>query len=188
MTPADERIVQLLAKWQKSLELHLRYVKLSDGEYRQKQAWPQHERPKRMVLNLALERLAALQRIAQARISAGDPSLSEALELMAFLSNLVGAENIERFIPLAEESPAADVAQPAAQKAKRTRTAPPKATVEDEVAADAVRLMGWGKAWHELPAAIERMAGRPNASAIRKILKSRRQDLERLAEELAAQK
>jgi hypothetical protein len=30
MTPADERIVQLLAKWQKSLELHTRYTRLSD--------------------------------------------------------------------------------------------------------------------------------------------------------------
>jgi hypothetical protein len=43
--------------------------------------------------------------------------------------------------------------------------------------------MAWGKAWHELPEAIERMADRPNATAVRKILKLKRQDIERLAKE-----
>lgn len=189
MTPADERIVQLLAKWQKSLELHLRYAKLPDAEYWQKQAWPKHERPNRLIVDLATQRLVALQRIVQARVSAGDPSLSEALELMAFLSNLVGVEHLERYIPQAEEVPEPDDAKPAAQKPKRAKAGPrPKATVEDDVMADAVRLMAWGKAWHELPAAIERMAGRPSASAIRKILTSKRQELERLAEAQRAEK
>src|SRR5208282_6684805 len=32
----------------------------------------------------------------------GDARFSDALELMAFLANLVGAEHLERFIPVAE--------------------------------------------------------------------------------------
>jgi hypothetical protein len=45
MTPADERILQLLGKWRASLELHLRYARLSDDEYWLVQPWPRHERP-----------------------------------------------------------------------------------------------------------------------------------------------
>jgi len=194
MTPADERIVQLLAKWQKSLELHLRYTKLPDEKYWQVRAWPKHERPNRWIVDIAMQRLVALQRIVQTRLSAGDPSLSEALELMSFLSNLVGSENLERRIPQAEETAASDTARPAPPKdakAHRVAASPrqgepeprPKAPADEEVVADAVRLMAWGKAWHELPEAIERMADRPNATAVRKILKLKRQDIERLAEE-----
>ncbi len=232
MTPADERIAQMLAKWQTSLDLHLRYTKLPDDEYWQVQAWPEHERPNRWIVELARQRLEALQRIVQTRISAGDPSLSEALELMAFLSNLVGSEHLERHIPQAEDKttaksvtpaadaakPAADAAKPAAGKAKpaadkakpAAATAGPAAeaarpaakkrarqastavrakqdttepaqepmTDEDVVTEDAVRLLSWGKAWHELPEAIERMADRPNATVVRKILKLARDDIE----------
>lgn len=193
MTPADERIAQLLAKWQKSLDQHLRYTKLPDDEYWQVQAWPKHERPNRWIVELATQRLVALQRIVQTRISAGDPSLSEALELMAFLSNLVGSEHLERHIPQAETA-AADSSPPAAKKRARpastarraVKGAPaprPVATTDEDVVTDAVRLLSWGKAWHELPEAIERMADRPNATAVRKILKSARDDIERQVED-----
>lgn len=190
MTPADERIVQLLAKWQKSLELHLRHTKLPDEEYWKVQAWPAHERPNRLIVELAMQRLAALQRIVQARLSAGDPSLSEALELMSFLSNLVGSEHLERRIPQAEDPAAAADAAPAPppptpvakaprRDTRRAAAAPRSASPEDEVLADAVRLLSWGKAWHELPEAIARMADRPDATAVRKILKSSREEIER---------
>ena len=207
MTPADERIAQMLAKWQTSLDLHLRYTKLPDDEYWQAQAWPKHERPNRWIVELARQRLEALQRIVQTRISAGDPSLSEALELMAFLSNLVGSEHLERHIPQAEDKiaaksvklaadsaqPAADTARPAAKKRARSAssarrgaqgTSEPlhKPTTDEDVVTDAVRLLSWGKAWHELPEAIERMADRPNATAVRKILKLARDDIEQKVE------
>lgn len=199
MTPADERIVQLLAKWQKSLELHLRYTKLPDEQYWQVRAWPKHERPNRWIVDIAMQRLMALQRIVQTRLSAGDPSLSEALELMSFLSNLVGSENLERRIPQAEKTAASDIARAAPSngaEARRTtaslRQGEPeprsKVPTDEEVVADAVRLMAWGKAWHELPDAIARMAGRPNAAAVRKILKSRRQTIERQVEDELARK
>ena len=40
------------------------------------------------------------------RIAKGDESFAEALELMGFLTNLVGSEHVERFIPLAVGSTA----------------------------------------------------------------------------------
>ena len=51
---------------------------------------------------MAQQRVADLTRLVQTRIAAGDPSLSEALELMSFLTNLVGSQHVERFIPVAE--------------------------------------------------------------------------------------
>lgn len=192
MTPADERIAQLLAKWQKSLDQHLRYTKLPDDEYWRLQAWPSHERPNRWIVELATQRLVALQRIVQARISAGDPALSEALELMGFLSNLLGSEHLERHIPQVAEPPAAEPATPARKRrggAARASVPPAEpaarghASVDEVVVTDAVRLLSWGKVWHELPEAIERMADRPNATAVRKILKLARDDIERKVEE-----
>ena len=153
-------------------------------------------------MGLFTQRLAALKRIVQSRLAAGDPSLSEALELMAFLSNLVGAEHLERRIPQAEPAsdaagttPAVKKAAPAARKRSRTAAAngavPDKAaprakpTANENVVTDAVRLLSWGKAWHELPEAIERMADRPNATEVRKILKLAREDIEqKVADEL----
>lgn len=192
MTPADERLAQLLAKWQKSLDQHLGYTKLPDDEYWRLQAWPAHERPNPWIIELATQRLVALQRIVQARISAGDPALSEALELMGFLSNLMGSEHLERHIPQVADPPAADGAKSARKRrsgaatsgaAPAGPTAPSHASVDETVITDAVRLLSWGKAWHELPEAIERMADRPNATAVRKILKLARDDIERKVED-----
>lgn len=102
MTPADERIVQLLKKWQTSLELHARYVALDEEQYWLVQPWPRHQRPTKWVVQLARQRIEDLSRLVQTRIAAGDSSLSEALELMSFLTNLVGSQHVERFIPVAE--------------------------------------------------------------------------------------
>jgi hypothetical protein len=46
------------------------------------------------------------------------------------------------------------------------------------VITDAVRLRGWGKAWHELAEAIARMAGRPSIAEVRKILRSHKAEIE----------
>jgi len=209
MTPADERIVQLLAKWRKSLELHTRYTRLSDDQYWLVQPWPQHQRPTPWIVDLASQRLADLQRIVQTRVAAGDPSLSEALELMSFLANLVGSQHVQRYIPMAEpeqqrpiesltvqDGPPApapiDETQPvAAARASEPDVQPPEAVDETpaadgdefdtEVVRDAVRLMSWGREWHELPAAIARMAGRPKTPRIREILKAHRESIEQQA-------
>jgi len=100
-TPADQRLLDLLDKWLKSLELHLEYVSLDDDSYSKIQAWPQHQRPSRWIIELAKQKALALHAQIEERVKMGDAKFSDSLELMGFLVNLVGAEHIERFIPLA---------------------------------------------------------------------------------------
>ncbi len=205
MTPADDRVLQLLQKWQKSLDLHAHYADLPEDQYWLVQPWPNHQRPTKWVIDLARQRLADLQNIVKTRLAAADPSLSEALELMSFLTNLVGSQHVERFVPIAEPERERQLA-PVAKKAKSTgatssstaikpgrpaaprarsaskaaKTAsdgkaparPPNDTTITAVVKDAVRLLTWGRAWHELPEAIARIAGRPNVQQVRQILKS----------------
>jgi hypothetical protein len=106
MSPADKRVAELLDRWLASVELHARYLELDAAAYAKVQAWPKHERPTRWVIDLARTRLNELQRLHAERIAKGDAAFAEALELMGFLANLVGAEHVERFIPLAVEAPA----------------------------------------------------------------------------------
>jgi len=101
-TPADQRLLDLLAKWLTSLELHAKYCSLDDDTYSKIQAWPDHQRPSRWIIDLARQKALALRGQVEERIKAGDAKFSESLELMTFLANLVGSEHIERFIPLAE--------------------------------------------------------------------------------------
>jgi hypothetical protein len=117
-TPADQRLLELLDKWLNSLELHLKYSSLDNDSYSKIQSWPEHQRPSRWIIELAKQKAAALKAQVEERVALGDARFSDSLELMAFLANLVGAEHIERFIPLAhaatELSPDA-AAQPGAE-------------------------------------------------------------------------
>src|SRR5271168_23542 len=101
-TPADERLLELLEKWQKSLELHGKYAGLDGDSYWKVQPWPEHQRPSRWIIDLAAQKAAALKAQLQDRIKLGDTKFSDSLELMTFLANLIGSEHIERFIPLAD--------------------------------------------------------------------------------------
>ena len=202
MTPADDRVLQLLQKWQKSLDLHARYADLPEDQYWLVQPWPNHQRPTKWVVDLARQRLADLQNIVKTRLASADPSLSEALELMSFLTNLVGSQHVERFVPIAEpererqlektqapkpanagSTSTATVLKPAPPpKPVRTTAAKPKAaakapkpvndTTVTAVVKDAARLLSWGRDWHELPEAIARIAGRPGVAQVRQILRS----------------
>ena len=202
MTPADDRVLQLLQKWQKSLDLHARYADLPEDQYWLVQPWPNHQRPTKWVVDLARQRLADLQNIVKTRLATADPSLSEALELMSFLTNLVGSQHVERFVPIAEpererqlektrapkpanagSTSTATVLKPAPPpKPARASVAKPKAaakapkpvndTTVTAVVKDAARLLSWGRDWHELPEAIARIAGRPGVAQVRQILRS----------------
>ena len=90
--------------------------------------------------------------------------------------------------------PAAPVTKPAAPAAaarrevrrdtQRPATIKPKkvpATItqsEHVVIADAVRLLGWGRQWHELAEMIARLAERPAPSEIRRILRTYREHID----------
>jgi hypothetical protein len=214
MTPADERVLQLLQKWQKSLELHAHYADLPEDQYWLVQPWPNHQRPTKWVIDLARQRLTDLQNIVKTRLAAADPSLSEALEMMSFLTNLVGSQHVERFVPIAEPERERQL-EPAAKKPKstgatststaikpgrvmasrskaagkaakpandpKTPAKPLNDTTITAVVKDAARLLTWGREWHELPEAIARIAGRPNAQQVRQILKSSKSAIEERA-------
>ena len=102
MTPADRRITELIDKWLASIDLHLKYVELSDAAYARAQAWPKHDRPTRWVLEVARQKILELKAHCETRQAMGDSKFSESLELMAFLANLVGIQHIQRFVPLAD--------------------------------------------------------------------------------------
>jgi hypothetical protein len=101
-TPADQRLLELLDKWLKSLELHARYASLDDDSYWKIQPWVEHQRPSRWIIDLAMQKTLALRAQVEERVNQGDAQYSDSLELMIFLANLVGSEHIERFIPVAE--------------------------------------------------------------------------------------
>lgn len=243
MSTTDRRVEELLDRWLASVELHLRYLPLDDAAYARAEAWPKHQRPNALVLNLARTRLLELKAHLSERRDAGDAKFAESLELMAFLTSLLGSEHIERFIPLAtgkapDSGMSATVEQPrlrpvtkaapnhrstgvapAAAKATQTsathksstgshkrptrpRTPPvaapapqpatrpaaasasqstpapsPTDAMTQQVIADAVRMLGWGREWPALAGLIARMADRPSETAIWKILRAYRADI-----------
>jgi hypothetical protein len=101
-TPADQRLLELLEKWLRSLGLHARYSSLDDDSYWKIQPWVEHQRPSRWIIDLAMQKTLALKAHVEERVKTGDTKYSDSLELMIFLANLVGSEHIERFIPLAD--------------------------------------------------------------------------------------
>jgi hypothetical protein len=273
-----DQLESLLARWQTSLDLHARYAALDDERYWHVQPWPRHERPQRWIIQLARKRILALKRIVEQRQSEGDRAFIEGIEIMGFLSTLVGITSVDRFIPLAtpeaerrdvlaakpvgaektppdstrvrappaprerepplrEREPTSRTAENrravettrtgehrrtaettrqmpalpssrvyrmlAAQRAgvplkpapppprKETRRDPARpATIkpkkvssaitaaEHVVIADAVRLLGWGKQWHEIADMISRLAERPAPAEIRRVLRTYREHIE----------
>jgi hypothetical protein len=63
----------------------------------------------------------------------------------------------------------------------KPRKAPGVTEIEHVVIADAVRLLGWGKQWHELGDMISRLAERPGTAEIRRILRDFREHIEAIA-------
>lgn len=107
MSAADQRLAELIERWMTSVELHARYLALDDAAYARVQDWPEHRRPSRWVIELARTRLLELKLLAEERQSRGDAGFADALEMMAFLTSLLGSGHVERFIPLAQPRPAA---------------------------------------------------------------------------------
>ena len=101
MSAADRRIAELLDRWLTSLDLHANYLDLDNEAYGRAQAWPPHQRPTRWIIDLARTRTLDLKRMLGERQGRGDTDFADALELMSFLTTLLGSEHVERFIPLA---------------------------------------------------------------------------------------
>jgi hypothetical protein len=274
MTPAEKRVKELLDRWLTSLDLHLGYVDLNDSAYNNVQPWPVHDRPTRWVLELAKQKALELQAAFESRLAMGDAKFAEAMELMTFLSTLVGIQHVQRYIPLADPqrhgqgtlteldglkpvvrkptqpaqatpasptatqatvavpprtaTPAAAIASTAQTTSKAPtpvdndatrempraraiptpqRTAPvtapakpiaevksPTAIIEalsdmhNLVINDAVRLLNWGRPWHELAELIARIADRPKLPEVRRILRSHRPAIEMRVADSKAEK
>jgi len=89
--------------------------------------------------------------------------------------------------------PLKDTAPPAAPKREarrdpnrpatiKPRKAPSTISAEEHVViADAVRLLGWGRQWHELAEMIARLAERPAPAEIRRVLKTYREHIDAIA-------
>jgi hypothetical protein len=194
MSHADQRVAELLDRWLASVELHARYLALDDKAYARVQDWPAHARPTKWVLDLARSRVRELKKLLAERQAAGDAGFAESLELMGLLTNLLGSEHVERFIPLAQpaatapEPPRPEPTKPPEPTVKvqtRRRSAQPHAapaTPVDKttatVIADAARLMSWGREWPQLAGLIARLADRPPEAEILKILRQHRADIE----------
>jgi hypothetical protein len=139
MSTTDKRVEDLLERWLASVDQHTRYLQLDDAAYARAEAWPKHQRPNGMVVQLARTRLLELKAHLSERRDAGDHRFAEALELMSFLTNLLGSEHLERFIPLATGKPpdtsiSATIEQPRMRPAHAAR-AVPKRPARKEAAA-----------------------------------------------------
>ncbi len=105
MSATENRVEALLERWLASVDRHALYLQLDDAAYARAEAWPKHQRPNALVVNLARARLLELKSHLIERRDAGDTRFVESLELMSFLTSLLGSEHIERFIPLATGKP-----------------------------------------------------------------------------------
>ena len=122
-----------------------------------------------------------------------DPVVAEPAEVIAgdltsddLLPVAVPARSIPSARPAPKINPAA--VQPARAAARRPAPppAPPKPAapldMNGKIVADAVRLLKWGKSWHELPELIERIGERPPAAEIRKVLRANKAEIETAAQ------
>jgi hypothetical protein len=92
-----------------------------------------------------------------------------------------------RQIPSSRPAPKINsaAAQPAKAAPKPAPEAPKSAAPLDlkgKIIADAVRLLKWGKPWHELAELIARIAERPSAGEIRKVLRAHKAEIEKAAQ------
>jgi pyruvate/2-oxoglutarate dehydrogenase complex dihydrolipoamide acyltransferase (E2) component len=167
MGAADDRVAELLDRWLASVELHARYLSLDDTAYASVEDWPQHQRPTRWLVDIARARCEDLKRQLAERRARRDEGFADALELMAFLTNLMGSEHLERFIPLATGRPPKrrPVAAPAPAPVPPAATPAPKPSKPAAVASDAASVTGTVEV--AKPAAAERASSRakPSASA-----------------------
>ncbi len=91
--------------------------------------------------------------------------------------------------PTPTPKPAASQPRPQAKPGKKAPTANAPAgkgatgpALQKKIMADAVRLLKWGKEWHELADLIARIADRPPAGEIRRILRAHKTEIELQAE------
>lgn len=84
--------------------------------------------------------------------------------------------------PVRAAADAAETGATTRRNAKAARTPPLNAPTQ-QVIADAVRLLQWGRKWHELGELISRLADRPSVGEVRRMLRTHRARIESTAAE-----
>ena len=116
--------------------------------------------------------------------TAAAESIADELTAEELLPVAVPARSIPSTRPAPKINPAAvQPAKPAPRRPAPAAAAPPKPAapldMNGKIVADAVRLLKWGKSWHELPELIERIGERPPAAEVRKVLRAQKADIEK---------
>jgi hypothetical protein len=136
---------------------------------------------------------------AQTKGETSNPSASQTVEIPPVVragtpKSRASGDDTTREMPRLRPAPAkrAEEAKPAQRPAPakssasaptRTAAKPPAIASElrSKIIADAVRLLKWGKPWHELAELIARIADRPSAAEVRKVLRAARSEIEQKA-------
>ncbi|HET9862667.1 MAG TPA: hypothetical protein VFP37_04430 [Steroidobacteraceae bacterium] len=109
-------------------------------------------------------------------VRAGAPAAPAARAPSATVPTRAPSATVPTRAPSARREPRRDPQRPATIKPKK---APSTITQSEHVViADAVRLLGWGRLWHELAEMIARLAERPAPSEIRRILRTYRDHID----------
>jgi len=148
---------------------------------------PEPAKPRAPPAREVTSRTAENRRLVEGKSAAGEPRrTAETTRQMPQLPNskvyrMLAAQRAG--VPLK----AAEPAKPAKRDPNRPATIKPKRAPsnitqpEHVVIADAVRLLGWGRQWHELAEMISRLAERPAPSEIRRILRTYRAQIDAVA-------
>jgi hypothetical protein len=121
---------------------------------------------------------APIARTGTQRMRAAEEATREMPRLRAGTAPKAAAPTVAAPAAKVEDRKPAAKAPPAASKAAAAPKAASSADMKSKIIADAVRLTKWGKSWHELAETIERIAERPPAADIRKVLRAHKAEIE----------
>ena len=96
-------------------------------------------------------------------------------------SNNQVARNERKTVPPPKAVQKAPARQPLKKPPAQPERAGPSEEARDQVIADAVRLVQWGRKWFELPELIARMADRPALPDVRRLLKENKMTIDKQA-------
>lgn len=114
-----------------------------------------------------------------AEMIAGDLTPEDLLPVAVPARSIPSARPAPKINPAAVQPAKPAGRRPAAPAAPAPQKPAAPLDLNGKIVADAVRLLKWGKSWHELPELIERIGERPPAAEIRKVLRANKGDIEK---------
>jgi hypothetical protein len=122
-------------------------------------------------------------------VEAPGPAVTGTREMPKFIAGAPrepppsGTAQVARTERKAKATPvkSAPPAKPAPQPPELPSSSGPSPDVREQVIADAVRLVQWGRKWYELAEVIAKMADRPHVTDVRRILKDNKAVIDKRA-------